>query len=300
MMESVEHMTALTSVYEGWEGYQTSLVHAVTPLTREQLLWRPAADRRALGEIVRHVGLGRISWFARIGALGIDDIVARVPEWMTDADGARFVVENAVPADDARVLVDWLEWSWLPVQRVLAEWTVADLSTTYRHRWWGQDYVVSRQWTIWRVMAHDIHHGGQIAMALGIQGVEAFELRALGGHIVMPPLAAASSAATVPPLVVERSIEIRASPSRVWQVLTEPQWTRQWASEFGAAGPIESMWVPGSEVLWRNAAGEVYVNGVVVAADAGRRLRFTVRDVNHPDRRPTSGQPEDDITQSIS
>ena len=185
----MEQTTALASVYEGWEGYQTSLVHAVAPLTEEQLRWRFAAGRRSLGEIVRHVALGRISWFARLGGPGIDDIVARVPEWITDADGGRYAVEDAVPADDARALVEWLEWSWLPIQRVLAEWTVADLSTGYRHRWGGQDYLVSRQWTIWRVMANDIHHGGQIAMALGIQGVEAFELRALGGHIVMPPLA---------------------------------------------------------------------------------------------------------------
>jgi hypothetical protein len=31
-----------------------------------------------------------------------------------------------------------------------------------------------------------MHHGGQIAMMLGLQGIEAFELRALGGHIVSP------------------------------------------------------------------------------------------------------------------
>jgi uncharacterized damage-inducible protein DinB len=39
-------------------------------------------------------------------------------------------------------------------------------------------------------MAHDIHHGGQIAMMLAIQGIESLELGKLGGHIVEPPLAA--------------------------------------------------------------------------------------------------------------
>jgi uncharacterized damage-inducible protein DinB len=38
-------------------------------------------------------------------------------------------------------------------------------------------------------MSHDIHHGGQLALMLGMQGIEAFELRALGGHIVAPELA---------------------------------------------------------------------------------------------------------------
>ena len=35
-------------------------------------------------------------------------------------------------------------------------------------------------------MAHDIHHGGQIARILAEQGIDAFELRGLGGHIVSP------------------------------------------------------------------------------------------------------------------
>jgi hypothetical protein len=35
-------------------------------------------------------------------------------------------------------------------------------------------------------MAHDIHHGGEIALMLGMQGIEAFELQALGGHLTLP------------------------------------------------------------------------------------------------------------------
>jgi hypothetical protein len=33
---------ALSSVFDGWEGHQISLVKAVEPLTREQLSYRPA------------------------------------------------------------------------------------------------------------------------------------------------------------------------------------------------------------------------------------------------------------------
>jgi len=182
-------MTSLANIYRGWEGYQTSLVHAVTPLTHEQLIWRAATDRRSLGEIVRHISLGRINWFVRMGAPGVDAVAQRVPKWETDPDGVRHIVEGAVAADDPRRLTEWLELSWHPIQRVLDEWTVADLDTTYAHRWRGQNYLNSRQWTIWRIMAHDIHHGGQLAMMLGMMGVDAFELRALGGHIVVPTLA---------------------------------------------------------------------------------------------------------------
>ena len=51
---------------------------------------------------------------------------------------------------------------------------------------------MSRQWTIWRVMNHDIHHGGELSLMLGLQGVEAFELSALFGHVILPPLSSDS------------------------------------------------------------------------------------------------------------
>ncbi|MCC7039606.1 MAG: SRPBCC domain-containing protein [Burkholderiales bacterium] len=101
-------------------------------------------------------------------------------------------------------------------------------------------------------------------------------------------------------LYVERSIEIHVRPSRVWEILTEPEWTSRWAVEFGATGPIDSNWKLGSDVLWRNAQGEVYVDGKVTAVARGRLLRFTVRDVLNPELRPASGLADDDITQTYS
>lgn len=180
-------MERLARIFDGWNGYQTSLIHAIEPLTAEQLTWRPAAGRRSIGELTRHVALGRVTWFARMGGPNLERAVARVPRWLTDKDGARHAVEKEVPADDAGQLVEWLKLSWEPVQGVLDHWTTADLDQTYSHRYRGTDYLVSRQWTVWRILSHDMHHGGQIAMMLAIQGIEAVELRTLGGHIVDPP-----------------------------------------------------------------------------------------------------------------
>ncbi len=75
------------------------------------------------------------------------------------------------------------------VEDTLTAWQVADLAKTYRHTYWGKTYAVSRQWTIWRIMAHDIHHGGQLSVMLATQGIELPELGALGGHLTVPPLA---------------------------------------------------------------------------------------------------------------
>src|SRR5438874_463911 len=111
-------MQALQHVYEGWDGYRTSLIRAIAPLTPAQLIWRPAPDRRSVGEFVRHIALGRINWFGRMPAPGIDEAAARVPEWFTDNDGVRHIVETSLPADDAAALVGWLELTWKPVRRV--------------------------------------------------------------------------------------------------------------------------------------------------------------------------------------
>lgn len=180
--------TRLGQILEGWNGYQTSLVHAVEPLTAEQLAWRPAEERRSVGELVRHVALGRITWFARMRGPGLEQAMARVPRWYTDGDSSRHAVEDSVPANPAGTLVEWLHLSWEPIHAVLDEWTTDDLSVTFTHRFLGKDYALSRQWVLWRIMSHDVHHGGQLAMMLALQGIPAVELGKLGGHIIEPPL----------------------------------------------------------------------------------------------------------------
>lgn len=182
-------MHKLAEIFDGWNGYQISLLHAVSPLTAEQLSWRPAPDRRSVGELIRHISLGRITWFSRMAAPGIQKVAQCIPRWDTDGDGSQHPVEESVPCDQVSLLEEWLTLSWDPVQRVLNEWTVEDLFQTYPHRFRGVDYAISRQWTVWRIMSHDMHHGGQLAMMLGIQGIEAVELRALGGHVISPPVA---------------------------------------------------------------------------------------------------------------
>jgi uncharacterized protein YndB with AHSA1/START domain len=101
-------------------------------------------------------------------------------------------------------------------------------------------------------------------------------------------------------LYVDRTIEIRTSPKRVWEVLTKPEFTAEWAKGFGATGPIESDWLPGSEVRWRNAKGDVYVRGNVVEVVPQSLLKFTVCDVFNTGYRPVSGRAEDEITQTYA
>jgi uncharacterized damage-inducible protein DinB len=183
---------SLAAIYDGWDGHQTSLVNAIKPLTAEQLRWRATAELQSVGELARHIALGRVTWFARMAAPGSAAVVSQITHWYTDGDGNRNVDEAAFPiTEDAAQLVHWLELTWQMVEHTLAEWTVDDLAVTYRHTWNGDTYAVARQWTLWRMLTHDVHHGGQIALLLGMQGITVFELGDLFGHITLPPLAEA-------------------------------------------------------------------------------------------------------------
>ncbi len=179
---------SLLTVFDGWNGYQQSIVNAVNPLTREQLAWRPAENFSSVGELVRHISLGRLTWLTRMDAPGSADVAGQISAWVVDSDGNRDIAEGSVAiTEHPAELVRWLEITWQVIENTLRSWSTADLSQAYPHRWNGEMYAVSRQWTIWRVMNHDIHHGGELSLMLGLQGIEAFELSALFGHIILPP-----------------------------------------------------------------------------------------------------------------
>jgi hypothetical protein len=48
-------------------------------------------------------------------------------------------------------------------------------------------YAVSRQWTIWRVMFHNVNHGGELAILLGLRGIGIPDLGDQCGHLTEQP-----------------------------------------------------------------------------------------------------------------
>jgi len=180
-------MTRLSEVFDGWGGYQTSLVHAIAPLTEDQLGWKPSEKLRSIGELATHIAMGRIVWFVRMKAPGSEELAAKIAAWSYDPEGNGYIDEKAMKIDrDAGALVGWLESTWEMIDATLKAWTVDDLKVGYRHVWREDVYEITRQWTVWRILSHDIHHGGQIARILAERGIDAPELRGLGGHIVSP------------------------------------------------------------------------------------------------------------------
>ena len=53
------------------------------------------------------------------------------------------------------------------IEEALTRWDVADLAQTYQLPYQGKNYALTRQWIIWHVLEHEIHHGGELSLALG-------------------------------------------------------------------------------------------------------------------------------------
>ncbi len=170
---------SLTSVYDGWDGYQLAIARSIAPRSPEELRWRAAPHLRSAGEIARHIAEGRVDWFSRTFGSAATASASVVAAW-----GAEEAVQ-----EDAAELVRGLDASWRMIAEGLTRWSVADLAETFPLSYGGSLYALPRQWILWRIMSHDLHHGGELAYALGAQGIALQELGNEGGHLTEPPLA---------------------------------------------------------------------------------------------------------------
>ena len=174
-----EEIHSLLTIFKGWDGYQISLVRAIAPLSREQLAYRPASHLRSAGELARHISEGRFNWFQRTFGVSSPELANLIATWRS---------KHAIE-EQSTELVKGLEATWQMVEDALRRWTVADLEQTYPLSYQGKNYALPRQWILWRIMAHDLHHGGELGVTLGLQNIAIPELGDEGGHITEPPLA---------------------------------------------------------------------------------------------------------------
>lgn len=152
----------LATFYALWGAYGDHIRAAIAPLTAEQVALRAASGQRTVGEIVAHVIECRAFWLGEF-----------VDETGAELDALRKWYEpgelTTVPAQ----LVDGLDCSWRFVANLLARWSPADMRQTFPNEWRGDHYDLSRSWVVWHVLEHDLHHGGEISLTLGIHGLQA-------------------------------------------------------------------------------------------------------------------------------
>ena len=77
---------------------------------------------------------------------------------------------------------------------------------------------------------------------------------------------------------IEKSVEISAPASKVWEVLVNPEWLKQWASAFAEGTYAESDWEKGSEVSWKDKDGNTGAKGVVIDNDPPKELKIAFYD----------------------
>ena len=150
----------LTPFYQGWDAYQAALIEAIAPLSEEQLAVRAAPSLRPVWLLAAHIIGSRVSSFQDSMGEG-DPALAALETW--DADGA--------PPRTAAELVHGLEAAWQLIAACLDRWTPANLTDTFVEQQGGQTYSYTRQRIIWGILKHDLHHGGELFLTLGMHGL---------------------------------------------------------------------------------------------------------------------------------
>lgn len=160
-----ENQDLILSIYEGWHAYQQVITKATAPLDPDQLALCAAPNLRSVGEIAAHIIGARARWFYLLMGEGGEEFKA-YGKW--DRRGAK--------SRSAADLISGLEATWIGMHYAIARWTPGDWDKT----WPGEDddepEVISRQWVIWHLIEHDLHHGGEISITLGAHGLPALEL----------------------------------------------------------------------------------------------------------------------------
>ncbi len=150
----------LTPFYQGWDTYQAALVRAIAPLSEEQLALRAVPSLRRVWLLAAHIIGSRVSSFQDSMGEG-DPALAALESW--DADGA--------PPRTAAELVQGLEATWQMMRECLDHWTPDNLADTFVEQQGEQTYTYTRQRIIWGILKHDLHHGGELFLTLGMNGL---------------------------------------------------------------------------------------------------------------------------------
>ena len=80
---------------------------------------------------------------------------------------------NAMSAMSKTELAKGLDCTWQFMMDCLARWSPADMHQTFPDDWDGKQVDLSRAWVVWHVIEHDLHHGGELSLTLGMHGLPA-------------------------------------------------------------------------------------------------------------------------------
>ena len=76
---------------------------------------------------------------------------------------------------------------------------------------------------------------------------------------------------------IKKSIEVQASPEKVWRVFTDPAVTRQMGGEY------VTDWKAGSALGWKGGDGNMYTSGTILEIVPGKLLKHQLHSLSNKD-----------------
>lgn len=166
---AVEKGLSVSGYYSGWGVYHRRLVTAIAPLEQAHLRLQAAPNLWSIGMLGSHIIAARAWWFHFWMKEGGEEF-GELAEW---DEGEAMAVRSAAE------IVRGLEVTWQLIESRLAVWTSGDLQKQFQRPTpndAGKRPRRTRQWIIWHVLEHDLHHGGEISFSLGIHGLPGIDL----------------------------------------------------------------------------------------------------------------------------
>jgi uncharacterized damage-inducible protein DinB len=175
MREMADDSFTLTTFSTAWQQYQDHIKEALAPLTAEQLALRAAPGLRSIGEIALHLVGCRMYWLTEfLGEDGGAEMKAYA-RWNAVGLGAPYASWNeaalalGTPVLTDAELAEGLDRTWHLMADCLTRWSPADMRETFP----DEPVEVSRAKVVWHVLEHDLHHGGELSLTLGMHGIHA-------------------------------------------------------------------------------------------------------------------------------
>jgi uncharacterized damage-inducible protein DinB len=156
-------------VRRGYEDHQRRLVKMISPLDRGQLDLAAAPHLWSVRTLACHIIAARAWWMHSWMGEGSAEFGA-MTDWDEDA---------ALPTRAAADIVRGLEESFEVIKSGMERWSQEELAAEFTRptpNEAGNRPVRTRQWIIWHLIEHDVHHGGEISFSLGMHGVAGLDL----------------------------------------------------------------------------------------------------------------------------
>jgi uncharacterized damage-inducible protein DinB len=160
-----EYGKLIEEIFQGWEVYHNALMETIAELSPDQLNLQPDPDLRSIGTITSHIISARARWFYLVMGEGGASFKS-MGNW--DRRGAR--LRSAVE------LVEGLKKTWEGMQDAIASWSAEQWEDSWPGEYEGEPKTITRTWVIWHLIEHDLHHGGEISIILGANGIPGIKI----------------------------------------------------------------------------------------------------------------------------